>query len=447
MPLSELKRRLWNHKPQGRLSRWEISLKNISNARDATNTLARSIKNIRIRLEKEYSQISITKLRDRKQVVSQPIHKSNIIQSEAVIYLNNAGTEHHTLLVTPKSHILLVWQGSEAGEPFLIFGHVSWATRIHEPRILQASIHHLHRTRKGRWLSAGVSEINLRNLAHNHATRRSLHSPLHLTTWPSGTWTTTGKTWTIQLSRLKVGVGPSSWKIRPTRETITTLRTWAVTKASRLMVVLSWTKTIWVMVRSIRELRKSTWRSARWSTRVKARQNMRIRMRWEINKLITVWVSCVLNMSPLNSLTPEGKLIQVTSTATKYANKSFLSWLWGFFPYFSLWVEGWLWVGWVVSFSEFDCCFLFVVGGDENELGSTLLILILTPLKTNTQSVCGFGCTLLNPAQILLNHFLAQNGFLKTHSQISDLLLKLGVLLGIMKKLTLEGDTCFTWRG
>jgi hypothetical protein len=152
-------------------------------------------------------------------------------------------------------------------------------------------------------------------------------------------------------------------------------------------------------------------------------------------------------MSPLNSLTPEGKLIQVTSTATKYANKSFLSWLWGFFPYFSLWVEGWLWVGWVVSFSEFDCCFLFVVGGDENELGSTLLILILTPLKTNTQSVCGFGCTLLNPAQILLNHFLAQNGFLKTRSQISDLLLKLGVLLGIMKKLTLEGDTCFTWRG
>jgi hypothetical protein len=30
-------------------------------------------------------------------------------------------------------------------------------------------------------------------------------------------------------------------------------------------------------------------------------------------------------MPLLNSLTPEGKLIQVTSTATKYANKRFLS--------------------------------------------------------------------------------------------------------------------------
>jgi hypothetical protein len=97
-----------------------------------------------------------------------------------------------------------------------------------------------------------------------------------------------------------------------------------------------------------------------------------------------------------------------------------------------------------VSFGEFDCCFLFAVGGVENELGSTLLTLILTPLKTNIQSVCGFGCTFLNLAKIVLNHFLAQNGFLKMRSQISDLLLKLGVLLDSMKKLTLERDTCFT---
>jgi hypothetical protein len=100
-----------------------------------------------------------------------------------------------------------------------------------------------------------------------------------------------------------------------------------------------------------------------------------------------------------------------------------------------------------VSFGALDCYFLFVVGGARNELGSTLLILILTPLKINTQSVCGFGCTLLNLAQILLNYFLAQNGFPKAHSQISDLLLKLGVLFGSMKKLTLERDTRFTRRG
>jgi hypothetical protein len=134
----------------------------------------------------------------------------------------------------------------------------------------------------------------------------------------------------------------------------------------------------------------------------------------------------------------------VTRTATKYANEGFPSRLGGIFPHFSLRVEGWLWVGWIVSFDGFDCCFLFVIGGARNELESILLTLILTPLKTNTQFVCGFGCTLLNPTQILLNYFLAQNGFLKTHSQISDLLLKLGVFFGSMKKLTLERNTRFT---
>jgi hypothetical protein len=132
----------------------------------------------------------------------------------------------------------------------------------------------------------------------------------------------------------------------------------------------------------------------------------------------------------------------VISTATKYANKSFLSRLGGFFPYFSLWVEGWFLVGWVVSFGGFDCCFLFVVGGVRNKLGSTLLTLILTPLKPNTQSVCGFGCTLLNPTQILLDHLLTQNSFLKMCSQIGNILLKLGILFGSMEKLTLERNTC-----
>jgi hypothetical protein len=36
--------------------------------------------------------------------------------------------------------------------------------------------------RKGRWFSVVVSEINLMNPALNHATRRSFHSSLHLTT-------------------------------------------------------------------------------------------------------------------------------------------------------------------------------------------------------------------------------------------------------------------------
>jgi hypothetical protein len=128
-------------------------------------------------------------------------------------------------------------------------------------------------------------------------------------------------------------------------------------------------------------------------------------------------------MPPLNSLTLEAKLIQVTNTATKHANKNFLSRLRGFFTCFSLWVEGWLWVGWVMSFGGFDCFLFFMVAEARNKLGSTLLTLFLTPLKLNTQSVCGLGCTLLNSAQIPLDNFLAQNSFLKTCSQISDLLM------------------------
>jgi hypothetical protein len=78
-----------------------------------------------------------------------------------------------------------------------------------------------------------------------------------------------------------------------------------------------------------------------------------------------------------------------------------------------------------------------MVARARNKLMSTLLTLILTPLKTNTQSVCGLGCALLNSAQILLDHFLTQISFLKTWSQIGNLLLKLDVLFGSMEKLTL----------
>jgi hypothetical protein len=60
-------------------------LKNIFNARDVTNKLARRVKNMRIQFAKKHTQISINKLSDRKQVVSQPIHKSEIIQSEEMI--------------------------------------------------------------------------------------------------------------------------------------------------------------------------------------------------------------------------------------------------------------------------------------------------------------------------------------------------------------------------
>jgi hypothetical protein len=57
---------------------------------------------------KENIQISIDQLRDRKQLIPKLVHKSDIIYGEIVIYLDDAGTEHLTLLVIPKSHILLI---------------------------------------------------------------------------------------------------------------------------------------------------------------------------------------------------------------------------------------------------------------------------------------------------------------------------------------------------
>jgi hypothetical protein len=75
-------------------------------------------------------------------------------------------------------------------------------------------------------------------------------------------------------------------------------------------------------------------------------------MRQKINKLITIWVSSIIKAPLLDFLMMEAELIQVTSTATKYVNKSLLSWFRGFFPYLSLGVEGWFWIGWIVSFVD-----------------------------------------------------------------------------------------------
>jgi hypothetical protein len=140
----------------------------------------------------------------------------------------------------------------------------------------------------------------------------------------------------------------------------------------------------------------------------------------------------------LNSLLSKAKLIQMTHTTTKHANKSIISQLGGFSLHISLFVEGWLWIGWVMGFGWFECFLFFMLARARNKLRSTLLTLFLTSLKPNIQSVCGLSCTLLNPTQILLNHLLTQNGFVKTCSQIDNLLLKLSVLFGSMEKLTCD---------
>jgi hypothetical protein len=227
-----------------------------------------------------------------------------------------------------------MWKGSGARESFFVIGHVSWATGVHQSLVLQTSIHHLHRMREGRWLSAGVSEKNLRNLVFNHTIWASLHNSLHLTIWASGTWTVMGKAWTIKVTQLKVRIDTSSGKTMSTRGTNTTMRAWVHTKASRHNTTLSWTKTIWAMVRSMRKMRRST----------------RRKVRWKINKLIMIWVSSIVHMHLLHSLASKAKIIQVTRTTTKHANVNFLTWIWSIFLHTSLGVEGWLVTRWVVGF-------------------------------------------------------------------------------------------------
>jgi hypothetical protein len=77
-------------------------LKDLANARNTINKIARRVKNSRARFVKKHIQISINKLRDRKQIVPQFFNKSDIIQVEVVIYLDDASTSTLPFLSSPK---------------------------------------------------------------------------------------------------------------------------------------------------------------------------------------------------------------------------------------------------------------------------------------------------------------------------------------------------------
>jgi hypothetical protein len=76
--------------------------------RNATHKLARRIKNLQTILATKNIHISIDQLRDGEHIIAELVHKSDIIQGEIVIYLDDDDTKHLTLLVIPKSYILLV---------------------------------------------------------------------------------------------------------------------------------------------------------------------------------------------------------------------------------------------------------------------------------------------------------------------------------------------------
>jgi hypothetical protein len=53
-------------------------------------------------------EIPQTRLRGRQQIIPQFIQKCDVFQGEVVVYLDDVGIKHLTLLVIPKSHILLM---------------------------------------------------------------------------------------------------------------------------------------------------------------------------------------------------------------------------------------------------------------------------------------------------------------------------------------------------
>jgi hypothetical protein len=64
-------------------------------------------------------QISIDRLRDRKQIIPELVHKSNITQCEVVIYLDDASTKQLTFLVIPKVTYSLCDRGVRLDNHFL----------------------------------------------------------------------------------------------------------------------------------------------------------------------------------------------------------------------------------------------------------------------------------------------------------------------------------------
>jgi hypothetical protein len=75
-------------------------LKDFSEVRNTTNKLARRIKNLQTRLAKENIQININQLTNRVQIIPELVHKSDIIQGEVVMYLDDVvsypGSKKHT---------------------------------------------------------------------------------------------------------------------------------------------------------------------------------------------------------------------------------------------------------------------------------------------------------------------------------------------------------------
>src|SRR6185312_199734 len=140
MPLPELKGLTSHQTVRGarRISR-KVNAKDTTKRNNAANKSPSGIKNTRVASLETHLIPIIKKLRDRKQIKTKFINKSNLSQGEVVRNPNSANSTYLSSTVIPEDDVLLILRRGEAGEPSVTPGHVARTTGVHEPYVLQAS--------------------------------------------------------------------------------------------------------------------------------------------------------------------------------------------------------------------------------------------------------------------------------------------------------------------
>jgi hypothetical protein len=139
MPFPQIRRRT-GHQTASRTQRTrEISPENLTLGDDHTNKITSRIQQTRLaRLETQLKTF-IKQLRNRKQIETQILHKSNPLQRYLVTHMHHTLRNYPSLSIVPKRDVHLFLHWGEAGEPLLVTGHVSGTSGVDQPNVLQAS--------------------------------------------------------------------------------------------------------------------------------------------------------------------------------------------------------------------------------------------------------------------------------------------------------------------
>src|SRR6185312_14420306 len=149
MPLPELRGLTSHQTVRGarRRSR-KVNAKHTTKRNNAAHKIPSGIKNTRATSLETHLKPIIKKLRNREQIKTKFIDKSNLSQGEVIRNSNSANSTYLSSTVIPEGDVLFVLHRGEAGEPSVTSGHVARTTGVHEPYVLQASSVLLSRKRK-----------------------------------------------------------------------------------------------------------------------------------------------------------------------------------------------------------------------------------------------------------------------------------------------------------